>query len=564
MVKHKNKFLLLLTIVLLAFLLRTINISQNPPALNWDEISHTYNAYSILKTGKDQWGTVLPSIFRVYGDYKLPLYIYLTVPFTALLGLTPLSTRLTSILAGTLLTLTAFKITQQLLKHEKGKLKTYFPYITAFSIALSSWSVFLSRIAVEANLFLLFFTISLYFLIKTPQSLKNLSTSALFYALSLHTYNSSRVLLPIYLLLLFLAYKKSKKGNKNSANGSPLPKLIGPTLLLLSISLCGWQTFFSSTGSARYQWVTLLDQGAINRINESRGASTLSPILARLVHNKGTYFTKTTIKNHLSHFNPTYLFKTGGDHYQFSLPNFWLINPLLAPFFLIGLLCLFHNLSRKTTRRWSHLALLVFLLSSPLPSAITRDAPHTLRSIAFLPLIEIASVFGLYKATYFFKKKNSKILFALPATITLSIIITQLAFQKMYGVYAKNYAWAWQYGYKETVEFTKQNYDQYDQIWFTKKYGEPHEFILFYWPWDPASYQNDPKKIWDYHASWYWVDAFDKFRFINNWEIREKLKEKNPQNTLLITTPGNYTGGKLLKTIRAPSQEPIFQFVKYP
>ena len=67
----------LLLIVAAGFALRLAAINLIPPSLNWDEVSLGYNAYSLLKTGRDEWGTVLPTIFRAYGDYKLPIYIYL-------------------------------------------------------------------------------------------------------------------------------------------------------------------------------------------------------------------------------------------------------------------------------------------------------------------------------------------------------------------------------------------------------------------------------------------------------------------------------------------------------
>jgi len=559
MKKNYTKIILLFIILIIPFLVRLIKIDQIPPSLNWDEVSHTYNAYSILKTGKDQWGIVLPGIFRVYGDYKLPLYIYLTVPSVALLGLTPLSTRLVSILSGTLLTYLVFLIFKEILKKQKSPLKQYFPYLAVLSVGLSSWSVFLSRIAVEANLFLLLFSVSLYFLLKDKPTFKNLSFSTLFFALSLHTYNSSRVLLPFYLLLALLYFKKLPKTHR-----LPFKNLLGPIVLFLSIFLFAYQTFLTDTGQARYQWVTLLDQGAINRINESRNASDLNPFFARLAHNKLTYFVPEATKNYFSHFNPRFLFSGGGDHYQFSLPDFWLINPILAPFFLIGLFYLLKQLRTRKSKSLTFIILITWLLAAPLPSAITRDAPHVLRSIALFPVIEIISFLGLYQATLFFKNKKSKIVSALPLSIALSTIVTFACFVKMYSLYRLNYDWVWQSGYKEAVEYIKENYDQYDQIWITKKYGEPHEFILFHWPWDPSSYQNDPQKVWDYHANWYWVDAFDKFRFINDWEMKDKITSENPQNTLLVTSPGNYTGGELQKTIFSPNSSLVFEIIKYP
>jgi len=74
----KKPLLVLLLITLLGGLVRFFWLDRFPVAPNWDEISHGYNAYSILMTGKDEWGNRLPLIFRAFGDYKLPVYIYLT------------------------------------------------------------------------------------------------------------------------------------------------------------------------------------------------------------------------------------------------------------------------------------------------------------------------------------------------------------------------------------------------------------------------------------------------------------------------------------------------------
>ncbi|PIV02180.1 glycosyl transferase, partial [Candidatus Shapirobacteria bacterium CG03_land_8_20_14_0_80_40_19] len=63
----KRAFLIL--IILLSLFLRIYCLQEVPPSLNWDEISHGYNAYSILKTGKDEWGKTFPLIFQAYGDF---------------------------------------------------------------------------------------------------------------------------------------------------------------------------------------------------------------------------------------------------------------------------------------------------------------------------------------------------------------------------------------------------------------------------------------------------------------------------------------------------------------
>src|SRR5690242_10590705 len=92
----------LLVCILLAVFIRFYHFNEVPPSLNWDEASLGYNAYSILKTGKDEWGRSFPLSFEAFGDYKLPGYIYTDVPFIAFFGLNSLAVRLPSMLAGVL------------------------------------------------------------------------------------------------------------------------------------------------------------------------------------------------------------------------------------------------------------------------------------------------------------------------------------------------------------------------------------------------------------------------------------------------------------------------------
>ena len=87
-------------VLLIAFVLRISNVDSLPPALNWDEVSHGYNAWSILKTAKDEWGKLFPIIFKAYGDFKLPVYIYVTALFEFVFGLNSWAVRLPSVLAG--------------------------------------------------------------------------------------------------------------------------------------------------------------------------------------------------------------------------------------------------------------------------------------------------------------------------------------------------------------------------------------------------------------------------------------------------------------------------------
>ncbi len=515
-------------ILILGLFCRLIFINQFPPSLNWDEVSHGYNAYSILKTGRDEWGTLLPTIFRCYGDFKLPVYIYSTVLPVLIFGLNTFSVRLISILAGSLTPLIIFLILKKLLPHQK-----ILPFIGLLITAFSPATIFLSRVALEANLFMFLFCLSFYFLLS-----HKFGWSSFIFSLCLFTYNSSRVLLPFYLIsLIFLIFKTKFNFKKNF--------LIFIPFIFLS-SLVVFQTL-NQSGQARYQWVSILDSGSINQINELR------QVYPRFLINKVTFFTYTAAKNYFSHFNPDFLFFSGGSNYQFSLPNFYLISPLLIPFLILGIIYIIKN------KNHPHLLLIFFwFLVSPLPSAITRDAPHVLRSIIFIPSTILVISLGFNYTLQKFK--------FLPIFYTLvTLIIGQIFFWPKYIEYSQNYSSSWQYGYQQAIEYVKSHYQDYDQIIITKKYGEAHEFLLFYWPWNPQNYQTDGSKNWDYHASWYWINGFDKFKFINDWEIKDYTKNiNNNSKTLLITSPNNYNqdNTKHLETINFLNNSPAFEILE--
>ncbi len=97
----KNRLLVLL-IFLIALTLRIYKISDYPAGLNADEAAIGYNAYSLLSTGKDEFGHPWPLSFQSFNDYKPGLYFYIVLPFVKFLGLNEFSVRLPSALLGSL------------------------------------------------------------------------------------------------------------------------------------------------------------------------------------------------------------------------------------------------------------------------------------------------------------------------------------------------------------------------------------------------------------------------------------------------------------------------------
>src|SRR3990167_8937239 len=100
--KGKYVFIFLLLLTILGGFLRFYKNTQNPISLSIDEVLFGYNAYSILKTGRDEYGKFLPLSFKSTGDYKNPVPIYSMVPSIALFGLNEFSIRLPTLILATL------------------------------------------------------------------------------------------------------------------------------------------------------------------------------------------------------------------------------------------------------------------------------------------------------------------------------------------------------------------------------------------------------------------------------------------------------------------------------
>jgi len=76
--------------ILFGIITRFYKLGEAPAA------AQGYSAYSILKTGKDEFGKAFPIVFRSFTDFKTPVYIYLLVPLIPLFDLTKFTVRFPS------------------------------------------------------------------------------------------------------------------------------------------------------------------------------------------------------------------------------------------------------------------------------------------------------------------------------------------------------------------------------------------------------------------------------------------------------------------------------------
>src|SRR3989338_7963364 len=181
--KSKKVLLILLTVVVLAAVLRFYKITEIPPGINQDEGSIGYTAYSILKTGLDEYGRAFPVSFESFGDCKLPFYIYTVVPFVSVFGLSELAVRFPSALFGIATVGLYYFLAMELLKSRKIAI------IMSFLLAISPWHIHLSRVESESNAAVFFVVLGALLFVK---SIKNASwliiPSLICFALTYFTY----------------------------------------------------------------------------------------------------------------------------------------------------------------------------------------------------------------------------------------------------------------------------------------------------------------------------------------------------------------------------------------
>ena len=546
--KNKN-LILFIFIALIAFLLRFYQLNKFPVALNWDEISHGYNAYSLLQTGKDQWSSAWPIFnFRAYGDYPTTLNMYLSMPFIYFFGLNEWSIRIVSALCGFGLVIVAYFLGQEIFKNQKKSL------LLMLLVALSPWTFFPSRGVFQSTVAQFFFSIGILFLIKAIKKIKFLPLGIFFFSLSTYAYHNTKIVVPILLLFYFFIFFKGFK-----EKFSKHKKTFIISLLILSVLIIPQViNTFNKDAQARSRWVFVINPASINVIENNRNNYQGNPLIAKLKYNRITLFTTTVTKNYLNFINPKILFFNSTENFQFNIPKTGILYSVLLPFFYIGLINLILNFLKRDKLS---IFLIFWFLIGLAPAVVTVGDFPIIRAMTILPLPQIFIALGFFKTIDFIKNKNLKKIFII---LFLGILFIQSFkyFKNYFTDYSKNYSSSWQYGYKEVVNYIKENYNNYDQIIFTKKYGEAHEFVLFYWPWNPTSYQNDPNLNWDFHSDWYWVNAFDKFKFINDWEIQKETQSLN-KKTLLITSPDNYnkSNSTLIKTVHFLNQQPAFDIL---
>jgi 4-amino-4-deoxy-L-arabinose transferase-like glycosyltransferase len=529
--------------------LRFYQLGQNPPSLDWDEASIGYNAYSIGKTGADEYGNKLPLSIRSFDDYKPALYVYLDVIPVSLLGLNEFAVRLPAAIIGSFAVLVVFFLTKEILFGWEEKKKIAIALASAFFLAVSPWHLQFSRAAFEGNVGLFFFMCGFLFFLKALRNGNFYYLSSISFLLSLYSYHSFRLVVPLFILGLLIVFWKKILNFKKQA--------IISLIILLALSFPIWNSFLGGSGTgARLSMVTIFSDPTVleNSIKEIDYDKTKNDYLGSALHNRRIIYFLAGAKGYLDHFNPDFLFMHGDGGVQHHAVNVGMLYLWDLPFILAGIYCLLRKNNRFV------LILFISFLLSPIPAAITTGTPHPVRAIGMLLGFHIFSAAGLIfilEKIMLLKNLIIKLFFVI---VVCGFFVLNVAYYlHQYYVHTPiEYGYFWQYGYKDALNYAKENESKYKNIIMTYEYDQPYIYYLFYNKIAPVWYQ----KNWDSNKN----GTIDRFkRVIGKYTFRniEYSNDKNISNTLLIGTPQEIPdSAKVLRVIKFLDGKIAFKIVK--
>jgi len=471
--------------------LRVVGISSFPVGFTQDEAGLGYDAYSLLLTGKDQWGKSLPLVLRSFGDFKMPLYSYLAIPSVYLLGLNEFSVRLPNAILGSLAVLTTFLMVSKITKRKELGL------LSALFLAVSPWHIGLSRGAFEANLTTFFIPLGVWAFVTAIEKPRFMVLAAISFGLNLFSYHSARLFTPVLILVLVGSYLKELKQMGAKVQGIILSKYKWG-LLIFSVFLATAIFTMFTGGAKRGLDITIIsptDNWAA--VADRRYEATLQgfpDFYARIFSNKVSYVFETFSKNYLSYFSSSFLFSEGAGEWSYGLiPG----RGVLYVFEVIFVLAAIFSFAKKEGFNKMGLFLL-WILISPIAAALTKGPGFAAnRAAVMIPAIQVISVWG---GVYLYEKLKGRYGNGLAKGFAWGVLIILLGslagFLEDYRYHAPLRASkAMQYGMKDIMATINSIEGNYEGVVLSRTLSVPNIWAQFYMQVDPSEVQ-DASRVW--------------------------------------------------------------------
>jgi 4-amino-4-deoxy-L-arabinose transferase-like glycosyltransferase len=541
-----KKNLLLAAILLLAIVLRFTNLARIPNGFIPEEVSTGWNAYSLLKTGRDEWGTRLPIIFRETGGYKLALNSYLIVPVMAILGPTELAVRIPTAFAGVLAVYLTYVLTIKLWKKETYALAA------ALLLAVNPWHIAMGRYAVDVNWGIPLFLAGLIFFLKATTHKRAFWLAAICFGLTYYTYFNYVVFTFLFLIGLFAVNWRYWLQRRLLVVGFFVIQFLFLSPYIIQPNLTTRFSQATSVGAI----------GLTNQTNEHRGAciTTYPAVICKVFYNKITARSLEIARNYINHYSTTTLFLYGSKLGLSGMPDGWGYFYLFEfPLIILGIIWMI--------RQRLFVPLLVFwLFLYGLPSALAGEH-HIWRMMTLLPVPQLIGGVGLVALT---KLVRSKIAWV-GAGIVIAIFV-QRYIADYFGYFPYAQAANAYYGFRDVYHYTETIADKYPYIVVAPTglgFDQLYIYYLFYTRHDPASFASghDVERVVG-GEQWVHVNRIGKWHFES--DVRNSIFSL-PDKTLFIADgtfnenaplPKKVMRAKLLKTISYPNGDAAFKIIE--
>ena len=361
-------------------------IGAVPAGFAKDESAIALNAAWIAAEGRDEHGVGWPTYFRSFDDYKAPVYIYTLALAFKLGGVSELLPRLTS--AGWfLVSLGAILLLVRSVFPGRPVLLLY----TVVGYGLLPGVFVISRLGFEVISQVALFSLSLVAVWYTFGTFRQRVWIAvacgLVFGLCLYAYPTSRLLVPCWILVLWLLY--AKRGN--------LARLAVVTLAFLAsiVPHLVYSAAHPGAMTARFRRISYLFSSDLS--------------LADTV--------QTFFFNYIAHFSPGFLALHGDANLRHGTGQVGIVYIVVLVLAVAGIL------TWAVRRAWRHDTFFSYILCTlsvvPLAASLTSDVPHALRAALMGPSIFVLSCYGLDRLL--------EIRSAIARTAALAILLSVLA-----------------------------------------------------------------------------------------------------------------------------------------
>lgn len=557
-----NKKRILLTLILVvAFWLRVWRLDSIPASLSGDEVDIGYHAYSLLRTGKDYLGNLLPVHLQSLADYKSSLYAYFSIPTVALFGISSWGVRLPAVLFG-VLGIWLFYLLVDLITRNKP-----LALVAAFLLSISPWHIQYSRGGFEGMLVLSLYLGGVYFFLGGLENGRRLVMSAVLLGLTIWAYHSAKIFLPVTAIVIVTIWWR------------PLKRILKKYLLLavtvfvvITVPVL-WSTLLGS-GANRFGSTSVFNDPRVVPEIESARLRDIKMredgdglLVDRLFHNKVVSWGSILVGNYLQSFSTDFLFIKGDPNPRHSIVKMGEFYGFQFLFLMIGIVYFFIKPMDKKIK----LFMVFWLLTAPLPSVVTRDGGYHASRLLFLlpPLVFLISLGMYYSWEALYGVYRKVFIGGLIILFGVGFIFYQHNFWVHYPWDSQRF---WHAGFKEAIQTAVLEGKKYDRVIISQADEPALLFFLGYSQYPPEKFQKSYPLPKVDMAGFGLISKLDKFYFppIGQGVGLYDLGKILPDDTLymaafkeinldLIREPERVPQDvKLIKAISYPSGDPAF------